>query len=324
MCDVFSRVTPANVVVSYIYSGLGFAGRPGRTGADRDRFTPEHHVSVFLFGWSDGLCQYHNSATHDHNHRRGSFVGRPFMRNQSVQPMQIYLFTGGVQSQELNELVKRLSEALPDLAIVSKLSDAPISPAHGPDPGKILIYIIVPFLNTASPLDRVISIAEQDHPGTFFIFVSKEISASEYKRLTKNGSADWVSLDGAPQEILDILSRRNSLTPAAACRRSASNQVIYHRFCAEWGRGGKYNSGARDGHSTEACQAKPSPTHLLSGPGRSDQPRLRLPGYRTAAEDGRDSPKIPIGLTISCSHYSSAATPAGSMFWPDPVIATQR
>ena len=29
MCDVFSRVTAANVSVSYIYSGLGFAGRPG-------------------------------------------------------------------------------------------------------------------------------------------------------------------------------------------------------------------------------------------------------------------------------------------------------
>jgi len=29
MCDVFPRVTPANVVVSYVYSGLGFAGRPG-------------------------------------------------------------------------------------------------------------------------------------------------------------------------------------------------------------------------------------------------------------------------------------------------------
>jgi Flp pilus assembly protein TadG len=29
MCDVFARVTPANVVVSYVYSGLGFAGRPG-------------------------------------------------------------------------------------------------------------------------------------------------------------------------------------------------------------------------------------------------------------------------------------------------------
>ena len=29
MCDAFPRVTRANVRVSYIYSGLGFAGRPG-------------------------------------------------------------------------------------------------------------------------------------------------------------------------------------------------------------------------------------------------------------------------------------------------------
>lgn len=29
MCDVFPDIQPANVRVSYIYSGLGFAGRPG-------------------------------------------------------------------------------------------------------------------------------------------------------------------------------------------------------------------------------------------------------------------------------------------------------
>ena len=29
MCDVFHRITRANVRVSYMYSGLGFAGRPG-------------------------------------------------------------------------------------------------------------------------------------------------------------------------------------------------------------------------------------------------------------------------------------------------------
>jgi len=29
MCDVFSRVKPANVVVVYTQSGLGYAGRPG-------------------------------------------------------------------------------------------------------------------------------------------------------------------------------------------------------------------------------------------------------------------------------------------------------
>ena len=29
MCDVFRRVLPANVVITYAYTGLGYAGRPG-------------------------------------------------------------------------------------------------------------------------------------------------------------------------------------------------------------------------------------------------------------------------------------------------------
>jgi hypothetical protein len=29
MCDIFSRITPANVVIVYTQTGLGFAGRPG-------------------------------------------------------------------------------------------------------------------------------------------------------------------------------------------------------------------------------------------------------------------------------------------------------
>ena len=33
------------------------------------------------------------------------------------------------------------------------------------------------------------------------------ISASDYKRLVRRGGADWVSIQGAPQEILDIISR---------------------------------------------------------------------------------------------------------------------
>ena len=141
--------------------------------------------------------------------------------------MQIYLFTGGVQSQELQELGKRLSEALPNLTMLTKLSEASVSAAPESNPTtQNLTYIIVPFLNAASPLDRVISIAEQDHPGTFFIFVSKEISASEYKRLTRTGGADWVSLDRAPQEILDILSRRSSLQTSTSDARQTKLDII--------------------------------------------------------------------------------------------------
>ncbi len=56
---------------------------------------------------------------------------------------------------------------------------------------------------------------QQEHPGVFFIFVSREISASDYKRLVRTGGADWVSMQGAPQEIQDIISRtsRTELRP---------------------------------------------------------------------------------------------------------------
>jgi hypothetical protein len=29
MCDVYDKITPQNVIVSYEYTGLGYAGRPG-------------------------------------------------------------------------------------------------------------------------------------------------------------------------------------------------------------------------------------------------------------------------------------------------------
>jgi hypothetical protein len=29
MCDIFTKITPTNVVITYTQSGLGFAGRPG-------------------------------------------------------------------------------------------------------------------------------------------------------------------------------------------------------------------------------------------------------------------------------------------------------
>jgi hypothetical protein len=60
MCDVFPRVTPANVVVSYIYSGLGFAGRPGGP-------VPTVTVSLqnltFQFFFLGGLMGFSNIAS---------------------------------------------------------------------------------------------------------------------------------------------------------------------------------------------------------------------------------------------------------------------
>ena len=59
MCDVFPRVTAANVVVSYMYSGLGFAGRPSGP-------VPTVTVSLqnltFQFFFLGGLMGFSNMA----------------------------------------------------------------------------------------------------------------------------------------------------------------------------------------------------------------------------------------------------------------------
>jgi pilus assembly protein CpaE len=131
--------------------------------------------------------------------------------------MPIYFFSGGVQSDEIEDLRAQLLKALPDMKVLTKISDhTAASDARSPqDPA----YIIFPIPRNSLPLDRVISVAEQDHPGTFYIFISKEISASEYKRLTKSGGADWVSWNGAAEEIADLLARRMAPSHAASSPR---------------------------------------------------------------------------------------------------------
>jgi pilus assembly protein CpaE len=50
----------------------------------------------------------------------------------------------------------------------------------------------------------------------FIILISEEISLDDYKALTRTGGADWVSTNADPQEVLDIILRRNARTVAEA------------------------------------------------------------------------------------------------------------
>jgi pilus assembly protein CpaE len=121
--------------------------------------------------------------------------------------MQIYFFTAGTESSELNELESRIRSTVPSLRKLANLNEiATVRPQNAASANPDQIYIIFPVL-AATSFDRMANIAEREHRGIFFIFISREISASDYKRLVRSGGADWVSMEGAPQEILDIISR---------------------------------------------------------------------------------------------------------------------
>jgi pilus assembly protein CpaE len=121
--------------------------------------------------------------------------------------MQIYFFTAGTESSELNELESRIRSSVPSLRKLANVEEVTRDRSQqGANATHDQNFIIFP-VPAGTSFDRMASIAEQEHRGIFFIFISREISASDYKRLVRSGSADWVSMEGAPQEILDIISR---------------------------------------------------------------------------------------------------------------------
>src|SRR6266478_86506 len=130
--------------------------------------------------------------------------------------MQIYFFTAGTESSELNELESRIRSTVPNLRKVANLNEVTRGrPQNFASANPDQIYIIFPVL-AATSFDRMANIAEREHRGIFFIFISREISASDYKRLVRSGGADWVSMEGAPQEILDIISRASGKEVSSA------------------------------------------------------------------------------------------------------------
>ena len=167
---------------------------------------PLLELSIFVLGRALGIWQYYNAA-HDSRPYPARRSRRAVHNAQPLGLMEIYFFTAGTQSSELNELESRIRSTVPSLRKLANL-DAVIGTRgqDGANASHDLICIIIPVL-TGTSFDRMASLAEQEHRGIFFIFVSSEISASDYKRLVRSGGADWVSIQGAPQDILDIISR---------------------------------------------------------------------------------------------------------------------
>ena len=140
--------------------------------------------------------------------------------------MQIYFFTAGLETDELSELESSIRQRLPTLRRLAKLDEVSQGlpdRSNNQDPERT--YIIFPVLTAPSSLDSMVSIAEQNHHGLFFIFVSRDITASDYKRLVRGGNAEWASLQGAAGEIADIVFRRVPIDTVAVSSRGAKPAI---------------------------------------------------------------------------------------------------
>ena len=122
--------------------------------------------------------------------------------------MQIFLFSASVDSARLGDLEHRIRAKLPDVRIVSRMEEVTKAlPKTAGSDGALACILFPVVLNAPASLDRMVAIATEYRDTLFFIFISDDIPASDYKRLVQTGGADWASTRGAPDEIADILAR---------------------------------------------------------------------------------------------------------------------
>ena len=120
--------------------------------------------------------------------------------------MAIYLLSAGAEMTRARLVEQRIRRAIPDLSAIADINDISDVVARSSIKDPALVLIIAPSRDLTH-FTKVVDMASNHGGRVFFVLISDELSASDYKALLRRGDADWVSLDADPQEILDILAR---------------------------------------------------------------------------------------------------------------------
>jgi pilus assembly protein CpaE len=120
--------------------------------------------------------------------------------------MPAYFLNTDSDAEKAAQVERKIREVMPDLtAIASFEAVAQNISRNSNEP--VYILIMAPARDWQQ-LDRLVEIATRHRHHIFFILISDEISATDYKRLVRTGGAEWVATTAAAQEIRDIISKR--------------------------------------------------------------------------------------------------------------------
>jgi MinD-like ATPase involved in chromosome partitioning or flagellar assembly len=117
--------------------------------------------------------------------------------------MMIYLLTPDPSNKQVKAIEARLHEIVPELRKIKKVEDI-AQEINGQNNEKIIVIFVSPSI-AAEGIDNLINISRRYRQRSFFILVSNDISATDYKRLIQSGGADWVGASSSLQEIPEII-----------------------------------------------------------------------------------------------------------------------
>src|SRR3954452_14399864 len=122
--------------------------------------------------------------------------------------MAIYILSASSDATRAGIVEQSIRRAIPELTpigSIQELIDRVVPRSNDP----IYLLLVAPR-REQSDFARLTETAAAHHGSVFFILISDEISASDYKALIRTGAADWVSIAAEPQEVLDIIARHRA------------------------------------------------------------------------------------------------------------------
>jgi pilus assembly protein CpaE len=140
--------------------------------------------------------------------------------------MRAYLLSNSSDPDRSAFVERQLTEVIPDLRLIASVEE--IAHEHG-NPSELAHVVMVGSSENEDYLEPLIAIAERNRDRYFFILISDEISASNYKRLFRTGGADWASTAGAAQEVVEIVKRQrpSPVEPASAERGKGPATIAF-------------------------------------------------------------------------------------------------
>ncbi len=121
--------------------------------------------------------------------------------------MAIYLLSAGAEMTRARLVEQRVRRAIPELSAIADIKDISDVVARSSIKDPAFVLIIAPSRDMTH-FTKVVDMASSHGGRIFFVLISDELSASDYKTLLRRGDADWVSVDADPKEILDIFARQ--------------------------------------------------------------------------------------------------------------------
>jgi pilus assembly protein CpaE len=119
--------------------------------------------------------------------------------------MATYFLSLDADVDRVRIIEQKVRSVVPDLVRLKRMDDVAQATSEGSRGRSYVLVAGSP--NNSSFFGKFLDLATRYRDRIYFILISDDIPANDYKRLVRTGGADWVSAAAVPQEVLDIMSR---------------------------------------------------------------------------------------------------------------------